>query len=218
MTADKVTLETREGLISQALDAAKEHFAVIGLQLQLIRDERLYPDETFEAYCERRWDFSRGHAYRLMTAAEVAGNLSPAGDIPKTERQAREVASASDDPGVQREVWEKAKEIGETDQPSGPTIAAAAQIVQTGQPANHESIEIDAAIAQLERLQKKLVEAGKRVQLAFEAKAKVSRDMQSRSVKFRKKVDNLASRVDLLREDVEDLATDWARTKKQIDD
>lgn len=49
-------------------------------------------------------------------------------------------------------------------------------------------------------------EAGQRVQVAFEAKVKACRGMESRRVKFRNLVDNLATQVDLVREHIEGIA------------
>jgi len=58
-----------------------------------IRDNRLYRSDyaTFEEYCRERWGWNRAHAYRQIDAAKVARTLSPIGDIPKNEAQAREL-------------------------------------------------------------------------------------------------------------------------------
>jgi hypothetical protein len=60
-----------------------------------VRNERLYRVRgfpTFEKYCQTRWGWARAHACRLINAAKVVQNLSPIGDIPKNEAQARELA------------------------------------------------------------------------------------------------------------------------------
>src|SRR5437867_3618330 len=58
-----------------------------------IRDGKLYraEHETFEAYCRKKWQYGKSHAYRLIGAAEVVGELSPIGDIlkPTNESQVR---------------------------------------------------------------------------------------------------------------------------------
>ena len=56
----------------------------------MISVRRLYREThaTFEAYCRERWGWSRQHAYRQIQAAQVAG-MSPMGDKPANERQAR---------------------------------------------------------------------------------------------------------------------------------
>jgi len=216
----KPTLAGCEAMIQGAIDAAKEHFAVIGAQLTIIRDYELYGEDTFEEYVAARWDFTKSYAYRLIQAAGVVANLEDE-DVeegPATERQARAVAEASDDPETQAEVWTTAQEVAQDTQPTADDVATAAEIVETGTPVNHESIEIDEAIAAFVKLQKKLIKAGQRIQVAFEAKVKACKVMASRQVKFRNLVDHLASRADLLREDIEDLSAKWTSTKKQVDE
>ena len=104
------TLADCEVIIQRGLNT----FIDVGNALLEIRDNRLYKDchATFEDYCKERWDFTRQHAYRLMEAAEVAGNLSPMGDIlPATERQARPLTQL--EPEQQREVWGRVTESGD---------------------------------------------------------------------------------------------------------
>ena len=73
-----------------------------------VRDKKLYRAShgTFEAYCKERWGMNRAHAYRLIESAEVTDNLSPMGDIPKTERQTRPLTKL--EPDQQREAWDRA--------------------------------------------------------------------------------------------------------------
>lgn len=94
-----------EILTAAEADALAHHEAVIergiktfyevGTALADIRDRRLYRQThgTFEDYCQRRWQMSRAHAYRMIEAAEV---VSPIGDtdlpLPANEGQARELA------------------------------------------------------------------------------------------------------------------------------
>ena len=47
--------------------------------------------KTWEAYLKERWNFSRQHAHRLLQAKKVA-EMSPVGDKPRTEREARKRA------------------------------------------------------------------------------------------------------------------------------
>jgi phage N-6-adenine-methyltransferase len=85
-------------------------FMDVGRALLAIRDARLYRAQygTFEDYCRERWAMQRAHAYRLMDAATVASNLSPIGDIPATESQARPLTQLP--PEVQPIVWQQAVE------------------------------------------------------------------------------------------------------------
>ena len=48
----------------------------------------------------------RRHAYRLIESSAVVGNLSPIGDIPATESQARPLAKLP--PAEQPEAWQEA--------------------------------------------------------------------------------------------------------------
>src|SRR5258708_38433372 len=80
-----------EGTIRQGLKV----FWQVGLALLAIRDSKLYRAEfkSFEAYCAARWDMGKSHAYRLMDAAEVIGNLNEANlqPLPANEKQTREL-------------------------------------------------------------------------------------------------------------------------------
>jgi hypothetical protein len=69
-------------------------FNQVGSILMAIRDERLYRTEygTFEDYCRERWGMSKAYAHRMIASSEVVSNLSPIGDIPQTESQARPLA------------------------------------------------------------------------------------------------------------------------------
>ena len=70
-------------------------FLKVGLALAKVRDAKLYRAEhkTFEAYCEKRWNFSRTRAYELIASAGITNALSAMADIPSpaNERQAREL-------------------------------------------------------------------------------------------------------------------------------
>jgi|GEM_PF-4231926 len=50
----------------------------------------------------------RAYAYRLMESSEVVRNLSPMGDIPQSERQARPLAKLPAE--EQAPAWEEANE------------------------------------------------------------------------------------------------------------
>ena len=117
--------------------AGRETFLQVGSALLEIHDRRLYREshQTFEHYVQDRWDFSRQHAYRLITAAGVAKNLSPTGDITElNERQTRALArlAAEDQPVV--------FELAKTMAPSGRItsshlknlVTVAQQVMETG--------------------------------------------------------------------------------------
>lgn len=112
-------------------------FVEVGNALLEIRDSRLYREShaTFEDYCKGRWGMARANAYRLIEAAKAVADLSPIGDIPKTESQARELAAI--EPPLRASVWERALETA----PEGKVTAAhvretAREFVQPQQTAN----------------------------------------------------------------------------------
>ncbi|MEJ7790786.1 MAG: DNA methyltransferase [Gaiellaceae bacterium] len=87
-------------------------FYDVGHALMEIRDARLYRDShgSFEDYCRERWSMQRAHAYRLIGSAEVMSILSPTGDTPANERQARELAPLlRDDETAVVDVWRELK-------------------------------------------------------------------------------------------------------------
>jgi hypothetical protein len=62
----------------------------VGATLDEIHSRRLYKPKykNFKTYLQERWGISRAHGYRLMAAAKVA-EMSPTGDKPANEHQAR---------------------------------------------------------------------------------------------------------------------------------
>jgi len=111
-------LERLEGIIQQNIGG----FYEAGRALMEIRDGKLYEKvrgfATFETYCKARWDFNRAHAYRLIDSAKVVEVLSPIGDTPKTESQARPLTRLVAE--KQKEAWQKVIDIA----PEGKITAA----------------------------------------------------------------------------------------------
>ena len=87
--AEHARLAELEAVVERGL----QMFVEVGLALAEIRDGRLYRHThgTFEAYLDERWGWSRSHGYRLIDGARVAELLSPIGDMPANEAQAREL-------------------------------------------------------------------------------------------------------------------------------
>lgn len=120
-------LKHQEEIIQDGL----HHFLHVGRALIAIRDGNLYQEshETFEAYCKQRWNFSRGHAYRLIESAEVVQDLSPIGDkkaivLPANEAQARALATAADDAEDRAKVWQAAVEAAPKNSAGEPVVTA----------------------------------------------------------------------------------------------
>ena len=134
MTTALTTTEHQKYLECNAvIEHGLQTFFDVGTALMVVRNDRLYREEygTFEDYCQQKWGWTRQHANRLISSAEVVTNLSPMGDIlepmgsilPTTERQARELARV--EPAKQRAVW---KDVVET-APKGKVTAKHVQAV-----------------------------------------------------------------------------------------
>ena len=86
----------------------KDAFYRAGQALKEIRDCRLYRDkyQTFEDYCQDKWEIARNYANKLIAASEVVKNVSTGGShIPKSERQARPFTSLP--PAKQIDAWQE---------------------------------------------------------------------------------------------------------------
>lgn len=106
--AEYTDLERLETVVSKGLDT----FVEVGNALAEIRDRRLYRQyhASFDAYCKDQWDIGRSRAYRLIQAAEVVAEMSPMGNTPTSERQARELKDVP--PEERSEVMAEAGEDG----------------------------------------------------------------------------------------------------------
>jgi hypothetical protein len=102
-------------------------FVKVGEALLEIRSKRLYREgfDSFEDYCSERWQMERAHAYRMMQGAEVVAVLSPIGDVPTNEAQARELAPLLKEPTVLQEAWQEV-----VDANPEPTAANVREVVQ----------------------------------------------------------------------------------------
>lgn len=62
---------------SKIIKKGKRQFIEVGFALEKVRDGKLYREEfsTFEAYCQKKWGFTRQYAGRLIDAAEVSKGL-----------------------------------------------------------------------------------------------------------------------------------------------
>lgn len=102
MTPDeRLLLARHEATIAAGLKA----FQAVGDALTEIRDRQLYREayESFDDYLLAKWKIDKSYAARLIAAAEVARNLLPIGNKPRSESVARPLAALLADD--QREVW-----------------------------------------------------------------------------------------------------------------
>jgi len=104
---ERLRLEALERVIERGMKT----FVAVGQALMEIRDDRLYQatHPSFEDYCRERWGFRRAHAHRLIQSAKVLQALSPMGDTPASERQARELTPLLDQPVQLRAAWSDAR-------------------------------------------------------------------------------------------------------------
>jgi len=97
--------------LEAVIERGLETFVQVGVALREIRDRKLYLEThpTWDDYCRQRWGFSRIHAHRMIDAATVSAML-PMGNLPDSERQARELGRLSSDPEAVRAVWAEVQE------------------------------------------------------------------------------------------------------------
>ncbi|CAB4900190.1 unannotated protein [freshwater metagenome] len=97
-------LQEAEATIDQGLSV----FVAVGRALMVIRDRRLYRErfESFQAFCEDRFEITRRHADRTIQAAGVVAELGPTGLVePRSEAVARELAALRENPDAMRQAW-----------------------------------------------------------------------------------------------------------------
>lgn len=133
--AKRAVRDSYIGIVNKGLDT----FYEVGLALMRLNEGRLYAEthDTFEEFCRETFDMSRSYAYRLIAAAKVVENVktvSPTGDIPATESQARPLAELPED--EQAEAWQEAVE---TAPESGVTAEHVAEVVERRHPAKSQA-------------------------------------------------------------------------------
>jgi hypothetical protein len=117
--AERSKLAELEGVIGQG----EQWLMRVGVSLKVIRDEKLYRDEfnTFEAYCQSRWNFTKSRANQLIGATDVVEGLATivakGTPLPSNEGQARALKSVPEED--RPKVWEEASGNGKA-----PTAAA----------------------------------------------------------------------------------------------
>jgi hypothetical protein len=117
-------------------------FLRAGKALAQIRDQRLYRQDhsTFEEYCEKKWQISRAHAYRLIAEAGVESQLSPIGDKmprPANEAQFRELAGLT--PEQIPQAWKNAVTAAEGKPVTAKMVRQAAAEFKTAKRARKKS-------------------------------------------------------------------------------
>lgn len=109
---EKTRLEHCELVIETGLNT----FVAVGKALLEIKENNLYKNEfdTFENYCQSKWNLSARHSNRLIQASNVIANLGPMGleseQIINNERKARILAKFV--PEIQRLILKDLQESG----------------------------------------------------------------------------------------------------------
>lgn len=104
-------LEKLEAVIRRGLQT----FVEVGDSLRVIRDEKLYlrDFDSFEAYCDTTWGWSKRRGNQLIQAAELVGNLPPTlAAAVTTEYDARGLLAL--EPAEQKQAIREAKKDGIT--------------------------------------------------------------------------------------------------------
>lgn len=99
--------------LEKVIQIGLQTFVDVGSALGEIREEKLYlrDFDTFEAYCQSRWGWSRQRSNQLISAAELVEKLPPtlAAKV-ETERDARALLSL--EPAEQKQVIREASKGG----------------------------------------------------------------------------------------------------------
>ncbi len=117
VTADRHELDEREARIERA---QRNAYYEIGLDLKAIRDKGLYKVDrsarvngrysfqTFDEYCEERWELDLRHANRLIAAAALAEKMGPIGPIlPTRESHLRPFLERLENDDERLEAWQQ---------------------------------------------------------------------------------------------------------------
>ena len=116
-TLEKSRLVECEIVINKSMKT----FYDMGTALKEIRDSKLYKQgfETFEDYCDVKWNFNSSRARQLIMSTDVLDNLESVTivTIPQSESQVRPLTKLKD-PEIQKQAWaEVVKESEESHEP-----------------------------------------------------------------------------------------------------
>lgn len=115
--------------LEATIEKGLKSFYDAGKALNYLKEQKLYDQTTFEAYCQERWGWGRQYAYRIINAFKVVEELSPMGDmpLPQAERQARPLTQIPADKRLP--AWETALATSESNTPTAQEVSAAAAAV-----------------------------------------------------------------------------------------
>lgn len=106
--------QDRFKLLEKIIEKGRKTFVEVGLAIAEIKSRKLYREthETFEAYCEERWDWTRQHVTKMLGAAVTISQL-PAEDQKKIASMKAANALQRVPEKLREAVLDKATEDGE---------------------------------------------------------------------------------------------------------
>jgi hypothetical protein len=83
--------EQQLGVCEGAIQTGCRSVVEMGLALAEIRDGRLYRNNfsSFEEYCQRRWEFKRGKAHYLISAARICRRIAEIPSLAQPDRESQ---------------------------------------------------------------------------------------------------------------------------------
>ena len=128
LVRSEVDRATTLQLLERQIEEGEAAFVRMGQALRRIRDEKLYDQPSFKAYCEERWKWGREHAYFLMQAAQnyaIVAESKTVDVLPMQGRQMRAIHAAPDE--QKPAVWDRAVEIAGGEQPTSMQVTQAVE-------------------------------------------------------------------------------------------
>jgi hypothetical protein len=133
MELDKALSEEEKQVLADCeatLQLGLRSALIVADALATIHSRRLYRTDydSFEDYCRIKWEISRQHGYRLLTAAQVVQDVSPIG-YTLNEAQARELAKLAT-PEQRRDALAVAVATAPDHQPTAQWISTTIEVLK----------------------------------------------------------------------------------------
>lgn len=111
------------------IDSLRTSEFLAGDSLRIISEKELYREEfnTFEEYCQDKWDMSPQHAYRLINAAKFMSVVETCNQIgdedrPKCESHIRPLIDGLEDEDKRLEAWQQVIEKADGEKVTGKLV------------------------------------------------------------------------------------------------
>jgi len=234
----------------QVVERGMRSFIEAGQALLAIRDGKLYGDghDSFDAYVESRFGFTKRRANQLISASQVVENLGttvPEISLPVCERQVRALGSVAKTPKEQAKVWKEAVKASPKLEDGTPQVSASiikrvatqtkgksaapkvdpvesSTILSDFRPATSHAANhqsIDDAMNRLMNFSSAVVESASAVREAMENLAKLRDGFENRIAGYRKNhLDGLDVQASALSKCSSELRAAWLATKHGMSD